>query len=195
MSTVIAYLCHYPFCEYSDAFAEYADECGITYDIIDVTVSTPPKYVHGTPTLEVNRNEIYCGDAAFQWCTQNKARPLQQTQQVQEPIQEVEAPPTIASDIPSMRRGNNMRKIALPPPRQKFEFNNTNPRGRAPPTEMAAPVVEPAAPFMSATVPVSGAADTFAAVYQSNDTMLNTLNQGGGNEKADVLLQRKMAER
>lgn len=53
-------------CRYSDDLVEIAQKRGLSFNKIDVSFSTPPSWLPGTPSV-VCGGDVYCGDAAFQF--------------------------------------------------------------------------------------------------------------------------------
>jgi hypothetical protein len=64
---VIAYVAHAPACMFSEDLVDLAEEVGLTLTIYDVEEVSPPDYITGTPTIETEEGEVYCGDSAFSW--------------------------------------------------------------------------------------------------------------------------------
>jgi hypothetical protein len=190
---VIAYLCHYPFCEFSDQWAEHADKYGIDYSVFDVTANEAPNYVLGTPSVQVD-NELYSGDAAFQWLEQNKrmAKPDIQAAAIPMPVE-------TSSTMP--RSNNSHRKQMTVPPRPTFEFSNTSARGRNRPPDPA-PVANTTndTPFLtanSASQGASGGVSSMSSALANDAAMLQALSNTNNQtfQSADVLLQQKLAQR
>lgn len=51
-------------CQYSDDLVSMAHKRGLLFNKIDVSQTTPPSWLPGTPSI-VNNGDVYCGDAAF----------------------------------------------------------------------------------------------------------------------------------
>lgn len=51
-------------CPHSDDLVFYAQKRGLAFNKIDVSQTTPPTWLPGTPSV-VNNGDVYCGDAAF----------------------------------------------------------------------------------------------------------------------------------
>jgi hypothetical protein len=83
---VIAYVARPPRCMYSADLLNLAEELNIKVQIYDIDSIDHPEWLPGTPTLETQHGQVYCGDAAFDWLLAN-APPAQaqQSQQSQFP--------------------------------------------------------------------------------------------------------------
>lgn len=51
-------------CPHSDDLVSLAQKRGLVFNKIDVSQTTPPTWLPGTPSV-VNDGDVYCGDAAF----------------------------------------------------------------------------------------------------------------------------------
>jgi hypothetical protein len=92
-----AYLCHAPYCMYSEQFVDFADEMGFELSIHDVSLNGIPSFLAGTPTILLEDGSIYCGDSAFQYVHENAKLVPDQELRITAP----ERSKTTASGIPT----------------------------------------------------------------------------------------------
>jgi hypothetical protein len=80
---VIVYISKPPNCIYSQDLIALANRLSVPVQVFDIDVVDPPHWLPGTPTLETQDGQVFCGDASFNWIMAASAqqKPIQQQQQ------------------------------------------------------------------------------------------------------------------
>lgn len=96
-------------CLYSDDLVSLAHKKGLNFTKIDVSQTTPPSWLPGTPSI-VHEGDVYCGDAAFSFV---EGFPLEEAQEVQNE----DSKPLIEGRVKCETAGCGI-KAAFAPPKQ-----------------------------------------------------------------------------